>query len=242
MVDYTLLVDGDSFEQKYWSLFIESRFSNYEIFWNRFIIPLTNRPKDIHFKTDIELNKIGKTHQDICIAQLNYSVLRHLIRVYDLVKLLENNNPIALSTTSMPTSGASVALLGSSVFSTLRLTKSDTLRQQHVEDILTEGMVRICGAQDVAFELLERFRDKKKYEPWLEAGNKKKNRFGGKEARETWIGSQGKPLQHIRNYRNHLVHGRLSPRLDSYFPKIGKQNDYLDWRRITQLNSSQSQS
>lgn len=52
-------------------------------------------------------------------------------------------------------------------------------------------------------------------------------------------------MQDIRDYRNHMTHGRLSPVIIEgnkiYVPKISKQNDYLDWRIITDsINTSTS--
>lgn len=188
---YRLAIDGDAIEKHYWSRFIQNEFPSYEEFWIKLVVPLSNRPRDIHFKTDQELKKIGKTSSDVCIAQLHYSVLRHLARVYDILSAPHLNL-----------------------------------------DDLTEGMVRICGAQDVAFELLERYKHPEKYCPWLEKKNDAGD-LGGKEAREQWQKSNSYPLQHLRDYRNHLVHGRLMPGLNVYLPKIGSEQKYFDWRLIT---------
>ncbi len=87
MESLKLSKDGDGFEQKYWNLFINNQFPSYETFWLKFIIPLTNRPNDIHFKTDSELTIIDHSNNDICIAQLHYTVLRHLIRVFDIARI-----------------------------------------------------------------------------------------------------------------------------------------------------------
>ena len=84
MSDYTLAQHGDPFERHYESLFISRAFPSYERFWQRFVVPLTNRPIDIRFKTPEDLNAIGKGDREICIAQLHYSILRHLGRVFDL--------------------------------------------------------------------------------------------------------------------------------------------------------------
>lgn len=194
MKNYRLAIDGDYYEQKYWSLFIQNQFQSYEDFWIKNIVPLTNRPVDIHFKTDQELTKIGKTANEICIAQLHYSILRHLARVFDI--LTKGNIDL---------------------------------------DNLTEGMSRLCGALDVAFELLERHQNSSKYDPWLEKKNGN-GKIGGKEAREAWQKANSYPLQNLRDYRNHLIHGRMLPGVlgNVYFlPKIGVESNYFDWRKIT---------
>lgn len=192
---YSLSTDGDAYEQKYYQAFIGSEFTSYNSFWVKHIVPITNRPMDIHFKSNAQLAAVGKTDQDICIAQLHYTVLRHLARVYDI-------------------------------------------RQQGQVSIddLTEGIVRLVGAQDVAFELLERYRNPGSYDPWLAvaAGRTK----GSREARQAWQRFDSNPLQNIRYYRNHLVHGRVSPSVSLsgalFVPKIGKEDRYFDWRVVTQ--------
>ena len=58
--NYNLENNGDLFEQAYWQFFIKDRFPNYEKFWLKYVVPLTNRPDNVHFKTDAELEKINK--------------------------------------------------------------------------------------------------------------------------------------------------------------------------------------
>lgn len=191
---YSLIEDGDGVEKKYWNKFIQNQFSSYEKFWVKYVTPLTNRPVNIHFKTDGELKNLGKSANEICISQLHYSILKHLTRAFDIVNLHNINL-----------------------------------------DSLIEGMVRLCGALDITFELLERFSNPAKYDPWLD---KKKNRLelGGKEACENWQKNNQYPLQTIRDYRNHLIHGRMLPGIlgDIYYlPKIGSESNYFDWRLIT---------
>ena len=196
MAPYTLENDGDGFEQHYWSLFLSTEFSEYEQFWVKHVTPLTNRPVDIHFKDDPTLVAEGHTPEDICIAQLHYSILRHLTRVYEI------------------------------------------RRQQHLNlDLLTDVFVRLTGAQDVAFEMLERYINRGSYDPWLSI--RQDGIAGSREARQNWQRNNNHPLQDIRNYRNHLVHGRMMPsvRADTfYLPSIGQEQQYFDWRTITSSN------
>jgi len=49
---YALPDDGDQYEKAYYGLFLDHQFPAYEQFWNAFVTPLTNRPDDVHFKTD----------------------------------------------------------------------------------------------------------------------------------------------------------------------------------------------
>ena len=191
---FTLATDGDAYEQKYYLAFIKNEFPCYDAFWVKHVVPLTNRPTDIHFKTDVQLRAVGKTEHDLCIAQLHYTVLRHLTRVFEI------RRPGIVSV-----------------------------------DDLTDGIVRLAGAQDVAFELLERYARPAKYGPWL--ARRVGRTRGGKEARQAWQKRNRRPLQDIRNYRNHLVHGRIGPGVILnglwYVPDIGKEAKYYDWRAIT---------
>lgn len=84
---YTLRNDGDDLERVCEALFLTKSFSAYELFWLKEIVPLSNRPNNAQLKTDSDLAKIGKTSKDICIAQLHYTVLRHLFRVYELLQI-----------------------------------------------------------------------------------------------------------------------------------------------------------
>jgi hypothetical protein len=192
---YNLRQHGDGYEKTYYDRFISKEFPSYEAFWQKFVTPLTNRPNDIHFKNDSQLAAIQRGPHNICLSQLHYSILLHLIRVFELKSM-------------------SVVSLDHLVF----------------------AMSAIVGAQDLAFELLERFKNPTSYDPWLD---KKRGGGlgGGREAQKAWKDNNNYPLQHIRDYRNNLVHGRMSPWIASstefYFPKVGKELNYFDWRKIT---------
>lgn len=193
---YKLAAHGDAFECNYWDLFIKDQFPSYEKFWLKFIVPLTNRPDNIDFKTDHDLVKIGKNKSDICIAQLNYSILKHLTQCWHILRDLKNNTGLEQL------------------------------------DLLIEGFARLVGAQDNAFELMERLTNKSTYRPFTEED--------GKKARDQHKKNNRYPLQHIRSYRNSLLHGRLLPGiLDGQrfcLPNMGKETLYLDWRLVTHLS------
>lgn len=196
MSHYNLTNDGDGYEQHYYHLFIQNEFPHYEIFWQKFVTPLTRRPVSIQIKDDSELLQMGRTANDVCIVQLHYSVLRHLIRAYELRQA----------------------------------------RMMGIDHVLF-GLSALCGAQDVAFELLERFQNPTRYDPWAEKQHG--GILGGKEAQAAWKKVDNYPLQHIRDYRNNLIHGRMLPGIAintvSYLPEIGLESKYFDWRKITNL-------
>jgi len=187
---YTLQGDGDRIEQRLYAPLIQPDFPSYEIFWDRFVTPLTNRPVDVQLKTDADLATIGKGDHELCLAQLHYSVLRHLGRAF-------------------------------------------ALRQDphYSLDHLVFSLSAIVGAQDVAFELLQRFKNPASYGAWLGKGTGGVD--GGREAQSHWKAGDGYPLQDIRDYRNHLVHGRTPPGFGNQYPKIGQETSYFDWRKVT---------
>lgn len=194
---YRLAIDGDDLERRYWGLFIKNQFPSYEKFWLKFVVPLTNRPTDIHFKNNSELAKIGKSESDICIAQLNYSILRHLIRCFQIRKAIHSSSWI------------------------------DQF------DLILEGMTRLAGCYDIAFELLDRLANPSDYKAF--------DMKSGKKAKRKRQENNNDPLKLIRKYRDNLVHGRLpSSIVDESrlcLPTIGKESQYLDWRKTTDFNN-----
>ncbi|MHA1692192.1 MAG: hypothetical protein ACTSU7_11240 [Candidatus Heimdallarchaeaceae archaeon] len=75
-MNYRLKIDGDAMERKAWDLFIRSYFPNYEQFWLKFVVPRTNRPKDIRTKKDTPLD-------ERIIIMLHYSILTNLLHAFE---------------------------------------------------------------------------------------------------------------------------------------------------------------
>lgn len=92
----TLLNDGDSFEKHYWNQFLETEFPSYEKYWANHIVPMTNRPTNIHFKTSTQLTSGSFTSDDICKAQLHYTTFRHLVRSFEIQNILKNKTQTVL--------------------------------------------------------------------------------------------------------------------------------------------------
>jgi hypothetical protein len=194
-VAYTIIRDGDAREIQAWNLFMKSEFPSYEGFWLKHVVPLTNRPADIHLKDDAALTTGGYCHEDIAIAQLHYTVVKHLLSAFNM-------------------------------------------RQASMvdESVLLFGLSCLCGAQDVAFEILARWTNRGTYDAWTEKRTKG-GPASGQEAQAAWKRFDNYPLQDIRDYRNKLIHGRTPPaRLDRSgirLPSIPKVDQYADWRLIT---------
>ena len=78
---YSLEGHGDGLEKKAYSLFLSASFPAYERCWLKHVVPLTNRPDNVHFKDDATLKLEGKDSEDLAIAQLHYTTLKHLYSV-----------------------------------------------------------------------------------------------------------------------------------------------------------------
>lgn len=207
-MSYTLQNDGDGFEKHYWNEFLKTDFPEYEKYWSSNIVPLTNRPTNIHFKNSNQLTSEGFMANDICKAQLHYTTFRHLVRAFEILKSLRNKKHTILDT-----------------------------------DILSEGLFHIAAAQDVAFEFLQRVATPNRFDPWAPKKRASSvNQEASQEAQSKWKKDNGYPLQEIRDYRNHLTHGRMSPSIirptKVLLPKIGLENNYLDWRLVTDWDST----
>lgn len=88
---------GDLEEQKAYTVFLQKKFPNYELFWQKFVVGLTNAPKNISFKEDVILttdfaaDSIIKIHERLYIAQLHYSVLRFLLAAHHFAQGANNS-------------------------------------------------------------------------------------------------------------------------------------------------------
>lgn len=77
----------DQFEKDFWPKFIRDEFPSYESFWQKYTLPLLENGS-INFKNEPTPER-EKIDRNIHIAQLNYGVLRHLIRCYQILESLE---------------------------------------------------------------------------------------------------------------------------------------------------------
>lgn len=109
----------------------------------------------------------------------------------------------------------------------------------------THCVIRLVAAVDVADELLQRMKEPGTYDPWSDED--------GRKARNKWRASGAtKALADIREYRNHLTHGRAQAGLTVeghehveghereglFFPRVGSENEYQDWRKATEKVTS----
>lgn len=84
---YTLREYGDLYEKKFCDIFILKEFPEYEKFWQKHVVPLTNRSStspDIHFRS---IEDAGVSDNSLAISQLHYSLLLHLVRAFNIRKI-----------------------------------------------------------------------------------------------------------------------------------------------------------
>lgn len=89
MPNFTLADDGDAHEQEAWPLFVRDEFPQYEEFWQVFVVGLTGRvidPREIRFLSDDDITERGCEPRHVVVAQLHYTTLLHLLRVFHLRK------------------------------------------------------------------------------------------------------------------------------------------------------------
>lgn len=216
---YSLAVDGDVIEKQAYKDFLRASFSAYEIFWQKFVVPLTGRPKHIFFKDDSELRDMFPNeglkilHERVCIAQLHYSVLIFLTNAY----------------TSSRNAGRDFQELirfFSNLYSALDVSTELFARYDR---LVNKGKISkdAFAANAVAEEIKLRC-------DWRQPDSSQKNCPNPN--------AYPKQIEKIRNYRNTLIHGRLmfqgvmpTSRHISV-PALGCERAFLDWREAIKLH------
>lgn len=91
---YGILNNGDVLEIKYWLAFMADQFPAYEVYWYHKIVPLTNRPRNIHFLKSAELEERGIDPEEVCKAQLHYTTFKHLVRTFEIISELKISSQV----------------------------------------------------------------------------------------------------------------------------------------------------
>lgn len=87
-MEYRLKIDGDPIEKESWDLFVQTKFSNYEIFWQKFVVPRTNRPDNLYLKQEF----LSEEHEnEALITQIHYSILLHFYYIYKNINRCEDD-------------------------------------------------------------------------------------------------------------------------------------------------------
>ena len=215
---FSIASDGDSLEKGYWEAFASAKFSSYQDFWRLHVVPLTYRATDrlstdlrIRFRTDAELVADGRGHEDVAIAQLHYTLLLHVGRVWELLDQARAFTSDEAGWTAF-----------------------------FDQNCFFESFTRLSGASDVADEVLERRRTlgSGTYPAWDERAGKRariawRNREGDplsdiRGYRNRLVHGRVIPQWNVRIFE--VGTGAfLGERLK--YPTLDRVDDHLDWRR-----------
>jgi hypothetical protein len=206
---FTIPGDGDEHEKRWWPQWTREYFPSYEAFWAARIVPLTYRVKhgqNVRFQTTEELAAAGYTDEDVTVAQLQYTLLMHLGRVFELL-----DDARAFTDPSPAT-------------------------RQFGRDEFFESFARLSGGSDVADELLARRATPGTYHPWNEAHGKDARRAWRENHPDPLrpVRAYRNRLVHGRVVLEVYVRvvngdGRVVGEL-LHYPRLEKVESYLDWR------------
>jgi len=147
-------IDGDQLEKDYWNRFIRDKFPSYEPFWLKRVFILRKEGL-IYYRSNAELAKDNKGDYDIDVAQLSYSVLRNLIRAWEIFQKLEADPKTVLKDIYV-----------------------------EPDDLMIEGMTRLVGTDDNVSELLEKLSKPGCYKPFDRLDSEKAGKAWRNQRRE----------------------------------------------------------
>jgi hypothetical protein len=211
MHPFTIPTDGDEFERRWWPQWTSNHFPSYETFWVARVVPLTYRVKNrqnIRFRPQSELSADGYTEEDVAVAQLHYTLLMHLGRVFELVDDAH------------------------------AFTVPDYMANRHFgRDAFFEAFARLTGASDVADELLARRAKPGTYDAWNETDGGNARRAWRKANPDPLepVRAYRHRLVHGRVVPEiflPVVNAQSGQQLGDVllYPRVDKVASYLDWR------------
>lgn len=207
MSSHTLARDGDDFERAYWAAFVSVEFPSYADVWELVGKPLRDDPARVELR-DSDERAGQETERRIVVAQLNYSTLLHLGRVWEI-----RQSPGSFFAEAAPSATALAR------------------RVNRLYGTFASAIVGLSSATDTADELLERVVDAR-YEPWSEKASSEARAVWRQKTNPL------ADLHRYRNRLvhgpalPHLVAGIEPARLTLAFPKLGLQKEHLDWRDL----------
>jgi hypothetical protein len=210
---FTIETDGDELEREAWYQWTRDRFPGYEKFWSVRIVPTTYRVRhrdNIRFQTTVELDAAGYTDEDVTIAQLHYTILRHLHRVF---VLLDEAHASFLSP------------------------REHRGNRPFGPDEFFESFTRLSGVSDLADELLARRANPGRYGAWNERDGRNARRAWRDQVVSDplrRVRDYRNRLVHGRIVPETFVPARHADGRDLgvllFYPRLEAVDRYLDWR------------
>lgn len=200
---YTLNKDGDDFEKYYWNKFMKSKFPLYEKYWVANIVPLTDRPHGIHFKKSSDLLNQGFTDEDVCKAQLHYTILRQLVRTFEILSYLKKESQ-TISDTDWFAEGL------------FHITAAQDVAFEFLQRNKTPGAYDAWTANSRG-SVTKSLGSEEAQRKWKQDNNYPLKQFRDYRNHLT----HGRMLPQVQSKGKALL------------PKVGQEGNYLDWRKIT---------
>ncbi len=220
---------GDKIEKLGWPLFGKDKFPNYEVFWQNFVVPRTNRNQDIHIASDT-------AQKDREIASIHYAIFHSFYVIYywlaSKVQSVEDEDKF-FEYSSMKLSNVCdlvEELLFKLLIATGNLDENDLLIQSafqkpalnkkiaEIKKLTPEKVMndlQLSGTSSIRITNRTNIISKKfSLKPYL-------SQSGG-----------------IRAYRNVIVHSWQSFKIDNNVPKISYVKKYQDWLLVTDMVKS----
>jgi hypothetical protein len=217
---FTIDEDGDENEKMWWPQWTSDAFPSYEAFWAARIVPLTYRVKErsnVRFQTTNELAAAGYSDEDVAVAQLHYTLLVHLGRVFELL-----DDARAFTT------------------------RTYMANRPFGRNEFFECFARLSGASDVGDEILARRAEPGVYDAWTETRGRDARNAWRKSNPDPLrpVRDYRNRLVHGRVvfelYVNaHDPQGRHLGHLLLY-PRLEKVDSYLDWRAALTASAAPS--
>ncbi|HPR58596.1 MAG TPA: hypothetical protein PK915_09530 [Bacteroidales bacterium] len=201
---YQIVADGDSVEKYYWPIFLEDRFPSYEKYWQLRIVPLTNRPKNINFKSDSELQKLGFNDEDICLAQLHYTIFRHMARSFEICKHLESKEHDLFYSDYLSEGFYHIVAAQDVAFEFLQ-----RLKKTSFYDPWASKKKESLSNKEASFEARR---------TWIKENHEPLNEI----------------RQYRNNITHGRIIPKMIQNSKIYMPRIGYESKYLDWRTLNE--------
>ena len=236
-IDYTLEKNGSNIEKKSLKLFIKKHFPNYEDFWIRFVVPRTNRPKDIGMKDGLELIEQK-------LISFQYSIIHNLY--YVAIRLQDTNN-LDRETFEICYVRLSSAIdsCESFLFWFLILDDCKNPKEEVIDKVILSTIQQLFNAENKKNEIDKINHDLSKYvlskfnndrAPPFNLINKQDIilHFAEKKKIENNIKKFYKFIEDIRKYRNIIIHSWPLMEINNKFPKRKFVLSLKDWLEIDQ--------
>lgn len=220
---YTIKSHGDKIEQLGWPIFGKDKFPNYEIFWQDFVTPITNRSSDIN---DLHYNS-GSTIEEREISSIHYAIFHNFYFIYSGLNSRINREFFDFSFIKLANTCDLVEefLLKLMIFRNQIDSKNEIIIKSISELKMPklspeQALKELCKRGSYAIPVIDRLTILKNY-------------FDLEE--------YAKLSSSIRHYRNIIAHSWQSFQVDDKVPRVEYVKEYKDWLKVTNVVKSKNE-